>query len=348
MVASSRPLVGPGGTHLTLLLAVSSVAVGLAIRRQHGDEDGRRGRSQQLVAAFKAFLLENACVCGIAAVEARMGLFPPKSRRFFLDSFLRQCLQSLLFVESTTFAQWALANLVYKDIPWFAPEHMRPALNWSDHVKEWCMLMIPVRLINASILSPVFHYVPDPQRYKEMSGFVKAGSKLAFLAKFALCRMLFDLTFYWVHRMIHDRRLYAMIHSKHHEHVEPSLNTNQHFTVLDLFLEGSAPLLAGLTGLTLAHGLGSPSTRFEATYTLVALLWYLNASHTGKQIPTATVFPPLAFIPEIDEGLGGGVQHHHQHHRVVRSNYGIASWPDQVFGTITVLRRDVYDKDKLG
>mmetsp|Transcript_26079 Transcript_26079/g.63025 ORF Transcript_26079/g.63025 Transcript_26079/m.63025 type:complete len:203 (+) Transcript_26079:18-626(+) len=199
--------------------------------------------------------------------------------------------------------------------------------------------MVPLRALNALAIAPVFHFEPQLDRYKELAGFVRSQGVGPFLLKFAVARIFFDLSFYLNHRSIHHRKLYAAIHSKHHEHHEPGLSTNQHFTVSDLFLEGTAPLLAGLGALFLLEFFGSRVTRFEATYILVAMLWYLNVSHTGKQVPTGSIFPPLAFIPDIDAKLGGGVAHHHQHHRAVRCNYGIAAWPDIAFGTKADLRQ---------
>merc|ERR1712151_485972 len=60
---------------------------------------------------------------------------------------------------------------------------------------------------------------------------------------------------------------------------------------------------------------------------------YEAGSHCGKALPCVSVFPPLSFIPWIDRTFGGGVAHHHAHHRYVHCNYSIAAWPDRAFGT---------------
>merc|ERR1712151_994315 len=59
---------------------------------------------------------------------------------------------------------------------------------------------------------------------------------------------------------------------------------------------------------------------------------YEAGSHCGKALPCVTVFPPLSFIPWIDQIFGGGIAHHHAHHRYLHCNYSIAAWPDRAFG----------------
>merc|ERR1712070_316063 len=71
----------------------------------------------------------------------------------------------------------------------------------------------------------------------------------------------------------------------------------------------------------------------QLSYIVCSLLWYQNGSHAGKQLPCVTVFPPLSFIHWIDRTFGGGVAHHHEHHRSFRCNYSIAAWPDRLFDT---------------
>mmetsp|Transcript_8429 Transcript_8429/g.17956 ORF Transcript_8429/g.17956 Transcript_8429/m.17956 type:complete len:198 (+) Transcript_8429:144-737(+) len=172
---------------------------------------------------------------------------------------------------------------------------------------------------------------------------------LSFLFQFALSRAMFDLGFFGGHYVIHHPKLYAFIHRKHHEHFEPTVATNNNFAVLDLMIEAMIPFTAGLATLAGLRSFGFRTTRFERGFITYSFLWYLNGSHAGKALPVVSIFPPLSFIPAIDEVLGGGVAHHHAHHRLVRCNYGIAAWPDKIFGTcreLPPLRTGQQDKEK--
>merc|ERR1712113_462368 len=88
-------------------------------------------------------------------------------------------------------------------------------------------------------------------------------------------------------------------------------------------------------------------SRFERNYIVYTLLWYENGSHAGKALPCVTFLPPLSFLPLIDRILGGGVAHHHAHHRYVNCNYGIAAWPDRVFGTCKALTLEDKSRDSI-
>ena len=66
--------------------------------------------------------------------------------------------------------------------------------------------------------------------------------------------------------------------------------------------------------------------------------WYEIASHSGKEVPTVSYFPPLAPLYTAAQALGPGVDarnvaFHDRHHGLVKCNYGITQWCDMLMGT---------------
>merc|ERR1711972_991487 len=106
----------------------------------------------------------------------------------------------------------------------------------------------------------------------------------------AVARLVSDAAFYLVHRALHTRLLYRW-HKRHHEHTATALLTNFHFSAVDLFLEGAAPLFVGLAAL---QALGAKVSQAEGILISTYIQWYEIGSHSGKPVPTVTLFPPLA------------------------------------------------------
>lgn len=124
---------------------------------------------------------------------------------------------------------------------------------------------------------------------------------------------------------------------RHHEHFKTRIQTNFHFTVIDLFVEGFVPILVGMSVLS---GYGVALSLFEASLIAIYINWYEIGSHSGKEMPTVSYFPPLSCLYNILLPLlfdididTGNVQFHETHHNLVRCNYGITQWCDILLGT---------------
>lgn len=91
-------------------------------------------------------------------------------------------------------------------------------------------------------------------------------------------RISVDIAFYLAHRAIHSDLLYKTIHKKHHEHISPRLQTNFHFTPLDLFIEAALPTIVAEV---VNHNLFGPSSRFEQELLFFSHGWFEGGSHTG-------------------------------------------------------------------
>jgi sterol desaturase/sphingolipid hydroxylase (fatty acid hydroxylase superfamily) len=89
-------------------------------------------------------------------------------------------------------------------------------------------------------------------------------SPLAFCAKLAVVRVTVDVFFAVGHWVIHRPVLFhseTVGHHRHHEHIHPSVVTNQHFTIADLFVEAYLPAMVGIVGMQ--RGLGWKSNPLE-------------------------------------------------------------------------------------
>lgn len=303
------------------------------------EEEGIVGSLNRLRALLGPWVLENATLLAIASFITYSEMFPPRTRRHPLRTLALHALQSFCMTESTWFAQHFFTDAVYREMPYFGPSTRRPHPSLAEFLRCWARLMIPIRLLNGMLGIRQVHSLSHDkyQRFLVTQGLPSQGL-FRFLVQFAIARCFFDMGFWLSHRAIHSPSLYSWIHKRHHEHHEPSVVTNNHFTVLDLFLEATVPFLFAFTALGALRGKGFRLSNLEQNYIVYAFLWYLNGSHAGKPVPCVSFFPPLSFLPWIDRAFGGGVAHHHAHHRLVSCNYGIAAWPDKVFGTFRPLK----------
>lgn len=109
------------------------------------------------------------------------------------------------------------------------------------------------------------------------------------LMKLFLARILVDVGFYITHRALHSDLIYATFHKRHHQHKEPRLQTNFHFTATDLFFEAAAPLF--LTEAVF-RALGIPMSRWEQEIVFTHHVWY--------EVCVQCTMPSLASL--VDEG----------------------------------------------
>ncbi len=139
------------------------------------------------------------------------------------------------------------------------------------------------------------------------------GIVLSFLASM----VLFDAWFYWLHRLIHTRPLYARVHRWHHMTVTPvSWSNNSDRLVDNLFLQSywlfAHFLVPAAPAVLLAHKLYDQVT---------GVIGHSGYEHGGRWC-----WPPSPLV---------GVTHHDQHHRYFRCNYATHfTWWDRLMGTL--------------
>jgi hypothetical protein len=130
-----------------------------------------------------------------------------------------------------------------------------------------------------------------PTLLREGLAILRPKALLGFCAKLAVVRSIVDVFFWIGHYAIHKRATYALIHKRHHEHNHPSVWTNQHFSVPDLFIEAILPMMAGIGALAAA---GVKVSVLEQALLGSHVIWLEACSHSGKPMPCTSLHAPLA------------------------------------------------------
>ncbi|HEV2677974.1 MAG TPA: sterol desaturase family protein [Aliidongia sp.] len=137
------------------------------------------------------------------------------------------------------------------------------------------------------------------------------------VASFVLSMLAYDTWFYWMHRLLHSRRLYRRIHRWHHLSLPSVAWSNNSDTLLDnLFLQSywlAAHLIVPVAPLVLlVHKL------YDHVSGIIG--------HSGVEHGGGICWPPSPM---------NSVTHHDQHHRFFNCNYAphFTLW-DRLMGTL--------------
>jgi sterol desaturase/sphingolipid hydroxylase (fatty acid hydroxylase superfamily) len=64
------------------------------------------------------------------------------------------------------------------------------------------------------------------------------------------------------------------------------------------------------------------------------MMMFEGGSHSGKEIPVVTWFPPLSPIVGYFTGFDYRlIEYHTRHHQLYNCNYSISPWPDKLMGS---------------
>ncbi|MEH3114342.1 sterol desaturase family protein [Pedobacter terrae] len=134
-----------------------------------------------------------------------------------------------------------------------------------------------------------------------------------------LSLIIHDTYFYWMHRLLHHKKLFKLAHLVHHKSTNPSPWTSYSFHILEAITEGL--VLVPIVMLIPMH----PLTILLFTITGFIINVY---GHLGYEIMPQSFRSTLAF-----EILNSSV-HHNLHHSKFKGNYGLyfRIW-DRVMGT---------------
>ncbi len=149
-------------------------------------------------------------------------------------------------------------------------------------------------------------------------GFNQAGP-LYLVLSLALMLVAHDTYFYWVHRAMHHRRLFALFHSTHHRSRTPTPWAAYSFAIPEAIVHGAfAPLFLLVVPM---HGLGL------LAFGIVQIVRNVMG-HAGAEVHSA------AFGPGRWLGWNNTTTHHDLHHEAGRYNYGLyfRFW-DKLMGT---------------
>ncbi len=128
-----------------------------------------------------------------------------------------------------------------------------------------------------------------------------------------------DTYFYWTHRAMHHRRLFALFHRTHHLSRTPTPWAAYSFAIPEAFVQGAfVPLFLALVPM---HGL--------AVFIFMVIQIGRNVmGHAGTEVHPA-VFGPGRWL-----GWNNTTTHHDLHHETGCYNYGLYfRWWDKLMGT---------------
>ena len=149
-------------------------------------------------------------------------------------------------------------------------------------------------------------------------GFSQAGP-LYLVLSLAVMLLAHDTYFYWAHRAMHHRRLFALFHRTHHLSRTPTPWAAYSFAIPEAIVHGAfVPLFLLVMPV---HGL---------TLLVFGVIQILRnvMGHAGAEVHSA------AFGPGRWLGWNNTTTHHDLHHETGRYNYGLYfRWWDKLMGT---------------
>ncbi|MCW5705539.1 MAG: sterol desaturase family protein, partial [Bradyrhizobium sp.] len=149
-------------------------------------------------------------------------------------------------------------------------------------------------------------------------GFEQAGP-VYLIVSLALMLVAHDAYFYWTHRAMHHRRLFAFFHRTHHLSRTPTVWAAYSFSVPEAIVQGAfVPLFVLAVPV---HGL--------TLFIFVAVQIVRNVmGHCGTELH------PAAFAPGRWLGWNNTTTYHDLHHDAGHGNYSLYfRWWDQLMGT---------------
>lgn len=142
--------------------------------------------------------------------------------------------------------------------------------------------------------------------------------------QFVVTRAVEELSFYWLHRLLHWGPLYERVHKVHHEFRAPYTPCGQFSHWIEGVFVFDGCLVYGLIASCFMLGRMHVITLcFCVCYAVLRS----TDGHSGWYVPWQIDYWPLARL------INGGAPHHDFHHQKFHGNYG-ELWIDWLFGTL--------------
>jgi Delta7-sterol 5-desaturase len=180
----------------------------------------------------------------------------------------------------------------------------------------------PVFILFNNTIRPLTQYYTD----------IAQHTKLYFFSAFVMMIFIHDTYFYWLHRLMHNRFVFKLVHLAHHKSTNPSPWAAYAFHPLEAVLE------SGIFVLLLFI---MPLHDWHLIIFFVCSLIYNVYGHLGYE-----VYPKGFNKHWLGKWLNTSVNHN-MHHQYFEGNYGLyfTFW-DRLMGTIRPDYDQHYDKVK--
>jgi sterol desaturase/sphingolipid hydroxylase (fatty acid hydroxylase superfamily) len=234
--------------------------------------------------------------------------------------------------EITTFRYFFIAGLAFfvfyfllKNI--LASRRMQDKFPGIKHYSRDILFSLITILIFATMAALVFTVFSD---YTNLFYQWNKYGEVYYFLTFPLMLLIHDAYFYWMHRLMHQPKLFRYIHRVHHLSTNPSPWTAYAFHPLEAIIEaGIIPVIA----FTL------PVNYSAFALFLLFQFFYNVYGHLGYEL-----FPPRFNKTWIGRWVNTGTAHN-QHHQFFHGNYGLYTliW-DRMFGTLRQDYDSKYDR----
>lgn len=141
-----------------------------------------------------------------------------------------------------------------------------------------------------------------------------------FFVAFPLMFIIHDAYFYWIHRLMHNKKLFRLFHLVHHHSTNPSPWAAYAFHPLEAILE---------SGIFVVFLFTMPIHFFHLLIFFFVMIVYNVYGHLGYEL-----YPKGFNKNRIGKWINTSVNHN-QHHQYFKGNYGLYFlWWDRWMGTI--------------
>jgi Delta7-sterol 5-desaturase len=185
-----------------------------------------------------------------------------------------------------------------------------------NEIKQSAVTLIIFTLIGTTIFTLNKLGIIKTLVYRDPTQF---GGVPYMIFSFIVLTIWHETYFYWLHRIMHHKKIYSYIHKVHHESVNPSPIAAYHFHFIEGFFEAIY-----LPIFLLTVPMYFPVFIFHTFYAMVLNIWW----HLGYELfPKGfTTHPILKWISTST--------HHNMHHQKFNGNYGLYfNFWDRIMGT---------------
>lgn len=186
---------------------------------------------------------------------------------------------------------------------------------WNE-IRQSAVTLVMFAGIGTTVFVLIRLGVLKTQMYRDASLY---GGVPYMIFSFILLTIWHETYFYWIHRLMHHKKIYKYVHQVHHQSVNPSPIAAYHFHYIEAFFEAIYAVM-----FTLTVPIYYPVFIFHTFYAMILNIWW----HLGYE------FFPKGFASHWIFKWISTSTHHNLHHQKFHGNYGLYfNFWDRIMGT---------------
>lgn len=203
--------------------------------------------------------------------------------------------------------------------PW--PWHKYP-VEYRQQIKRTLITLFINQLVILPVISSIEFMMNTVTITSDPNLF---PSTIQLISQITFFMIMEDTVFYWIHRLLHSRKLYGWIHKKHHEYKVTVGIASEYAHPVEFVLGNIIPASIGATLL------GSKCHMFTWWMWLIVRVWETVDGHCGYDFS----WSPFRLLP-----LSGSANYHDFHHSHNIGNFSsFFTYWDSICGTNTFYYR---------